>query len=128
MQEEKENIAEIEELKDVNYRKDYVTFVIKNLHVEQAHRWMQWCSDRGYRKNHHKAFALMLDVLEGKTKSLNDEKIEQLNERITVLESISNKLIEEVATNNEEPEIDEDEKTRISVRKKRKVMEEKKVK
>ncbi len=65
-----EIVANNEPLKDTNYHKDYIAFVIKPLHIDQAHRWAKWCSDRGLDKKHHKAFALAMDILEGKTQDI----------------------------------------------------------
>ena len=67
---EKEVVANNEPLKDTNYHKDYIAFVIKPLHIEQANRWAKWCNDRGLKKMHHKAFALAMDILEGKTQDI----------------------------------------------------------
>ncbi len=79
---DKEVVAKIEEIQDTNYRKDYISFVVKPLHIDQANRWARWCDDRGLRKQHHKAFALALDILEGKTQDLiNTSKILENMER-----------------------------------------------
>lgn len=73
MEEEKKEekiVAEIEEMPDTVYKKEHITFVIRKLPAKNAERWSKWCKDWGLELNHHTAFGLALDILEGKTKNL----------------------------------------------------------
>ena len=123
---EKEVVTQLDELKDVSYRKEYVAFVLKPLHISQCERWARWCSDRGLQKQHHKAFALAMDILEGKTQDLinsssNFELLQRLvNTHDTLIEGILRKLGESENKEEENPN-----KTAIDTVRKRKEMREK---
>lgn len=130
-EEKKEVIADNEPLEDTNYHKNYVAFVIKPLHIEQAHRWAKWCDDRGLNKQHHKAFALAMDILEGKTQDIiNSSKrldtIEMLiNKQDQVLTSVVQNLSEINDRLNEpqEEEPDLNQTARETVRKRKEARE-----
>ena len=122
-----ESVVETEEMKDVEYKKDYVTFVIKPLRLIQVERWAKWCNDRGLsnRKEQPKAFALAMDILEGKTQDIINsgkhiQDIETLlqifDKRLTDLETALNSTVNE-------PELDANEKARLEVRKRKEARE-----
>ena len=123
-----EVVAKNEEIKDVSYNKENIAFVIKPLHIDQARRWAKWCDDRGLSKQHNKAFAFAMDILEGKT-----NEIISANNRLEILESlvkIHDSLIAQIIenSNNQEvpEEISEEERIRMRVREKRAMMAESK--
>ena len=122
-QEEKkqEGIVETEEIKDVTYHKDFVTFVVKPIRIEQVERWAKWCADRGLntRKNQPKAFALAMDILEGKTQDIvnSGKHIQDIEKLLEVLDSRITKI--EEALSQQPEEMDANEKARERVRKKK---------
>lgn len=119
--------TKFEELSNVNYKKDYVSFVIKPLHIDLCHRWSKWCDDHGFSKMHNKAFAFALDLLENKSTDLINA-----NKRLDDIEKLLNahdKLIEsfymELYTLKENPVDDKKEQINSvleQVRKKREMM------
>jgi len=102
-------VAKTEAVKDSIYKKDDVAFVIKPLHIDQAHRWAKWCNDRGYEKQHHKAFALAMDILEGRTNDLiNSSKIlEGIEKNVRAHDELIKLIIDKVDELDSKPEVEE---------------------
>lgn len=129
---EMEIVSKNETIKDTNYVKEHVAFVIKPLPVKQAHRWADWCAERGFEKQHHKAFALAMDILEGRTTDLisSNNRLESLEKLVYVHDTILADLIAELQAMKNQPPVEEpseEELTREKVRKKREMMKKKPV-
>jgi len=122
---ELENVTQIEQISDVEYRKDKIAFVIKPLHINQAHRWARWCEDRGFSKSHDKAFALAMDILENKTELLigQNNRIETLEKLVYTHDDLLVQVLQEFQGQNEKQEEDPIEKVRRKVCEKRAMME-----
>lgn len=123
---EKEIIADNEPLKDTNYQKDYIAFVIKPLHIEQAHRWAKWCDDRGLKKHHNKAFALAMDILEGKTQDIinSDKHLEKIEMLLRKHDEVLTSVVQNLSEVNDrlnapEEELDPNEKAKEDARKRK---------
>jgi len=119
-----EVVAKTEEIKDTVYKKDYITFVIKPLPIDQAHRWAKWCNDRGMGKQHHKAFALAMDILEGRTLDLINasKNIENFEKILRAHDELIKLLIDKVEELGSEPKLEEpdaNEAARLAIQKKK---------
>ena len=107
--EEEKVETQLEQLPDTKYKKDYVTFVIKPLHIDICHRWAKWCDDRGLGKNHNHAFALVLDIIENKTNELinSDARLSSMEKLLGAHDNLIKILLDELALLKEEPDVDE---------------------
>lgn len=109
--EKKQETVETEEINDVVYKKEHVTFIIKPIRISQVERWANWCADRGLntRKDQPKAFALAMDILEGRTHDLiNSSKIlESLETAVRAHDNLLKQIIIKIGELDAEPEEEE---------------------
>ena len=121
---EEENVMRIEQISDVEYKKENIAFVIKPLHINQANRWARWCEDRGFSKFHNKAFALALDILENKTQifTAQNNRLETLERLVYADDELLANVITDISEKKEEVVETEEERTRRREREKRAMM------
>lgn len=102
-----EETAVIENIPNTEYKKENITFVIKNLPFKESDRWAKWAEKWGLSNHHHTAFRLALELLEGKTENIID-----LGSRLTTIENQlknHNSILKQINENNDmQPEEEPD--------------------
>lgn len=133
---EQEIVAKNEPIETTTRNKGYIGFVIKPLHIDQADRWAKWCDDRGLSKQHHKAFALAMDILEGKTQDIinSGKHLEDIEMLLRKHDEVLTSLVKSMSEMNDrlnepqEEEPDANHKAREDARKRKIAREEAKSK